>query len=585
MKPALFLFLLAAAPSHAATLSEALEAYRTNKVEQAEQGFRAVLADSAAAARDKGSAARELARIAWLIDGKSDAALAHIAAAARTRSQPCATALLETRILREAGRQDKAIARGGALLEACDDPAQDEELRVALAAMHLDLAESPAARASHLSAAASLLSTLSGDAASGPAAARTRLRWALLSDDAEEAQRGWRDYFWLSDTDAPQALGAANATAAFAAALRPDAAKADRVKLASLLIRAGFGEEARGWAEIFGLADSRSPDPARRRIAAYYAQTDRIRAAALAVNRGLAHGRRDEATLAKVTDEATDALLAEIGPSADPRQAIIDAYGLHWSIGMTSGFPSLHMGHVVEDRRETVTQYGHRAQVRFLSLDTMVANGYESWLWDGSAATGGWSGGGTIVQIRSEYLRNPIALAAADVAALKDGSVATLRGLADRLRLQLADRIDAAARAKAGEEGARRAFLEEAWRAYIQRAITTHEGRHAIDQAMAADSAKLDSADLEYTAKLAELSFSDYPRLAFIAINSGVSGATAHDRAGARIMRLYADWIAANAGKVPGYDPALPPLAQVDKLSDDQIRAIARAADPLAPKV
>lgn len=588
-------------PVYAASLPEALEAYRSNKVAEAERLFGEILADKAASASDRAAAARELARIKWLIDGKADAGLKYVQAAASIGDKPCATGLLEARILREAGRLKRGIARSPGLIATCDDPSQADEIRLQTISMHMDVATATGSR-DDLDRAAALIDKLAADVAAGPVGSRARLQYALLAGRAEDALRGWRDYFWLSEVDAPPIFASGSVAAAFSAALKQGAGDDEKLALASILIRVGFAEEARRYMKGSGV--SGSDHPLARRLAIYFEQTDRIRAAALKVNKDLARGRRDEKMLAKVTDEATDALFVATGASGNPVQALIDHYGLFWSVGMTSGYPSLHMGHVVEDRRETVSQYGHAAKVRFLVLDNMVSNGFQSWLWDGSAATGGWSGGGNIVQIRSEYLRGPPNLAAltadsaarrdlfaqqqgratGDAALLQKNAVASLRGLSDRLRLQVADRIDAAARARVGPNGdLRRAFLEEAWRAYIQRAITTHEGRHAINQAMAEDPSKLQSVELEYQAKLAELSLSDYPRLAFISINGGVEGTTAHDRAGAQVMRLYTDWMTAHPGEIAGYDSAAPALAQVDRLTDDQIRAIALAADPLVP--
>lgn len=59
-------------------------------------------------------------------------------------------------------------------------------------------------------------------------------------------------------------------------------------------------------------------------------------------------------------------------------------------------------------------------------------------------------------------------------------------------------------------------------------------------------------------------------------------GDSAHGIANARVLRAYGDWIAANSRAVAGFDPRLPPLAQLDRLSDAQMRAVARSLDPIA---
>lgn len=127
-------------------------------------------------------------------------------------------------------------------------------------------------------------------------------------------------------------------------------------------------------------------------------------------------------------------------------------------------------------------------------------------LWDGRAATGGWAAPGpVIVQVRPEYVSGPANAwelfsrgpararleanlakqAAADAAVLRETEIAYLPGLADRLRVQLAEQIGARARAVAGQDGnLRRAFLDEYWRASFQQTIVFHEGRHTLDRSL-----------------------------------------------------------------------------------------------------
>jgi hypothetical protein len=59
-----------------------------------------------------------------------------------------------------------------------------------------------------------------------------------------------------------------------------------------------------------------------------------------------------------------------------------------------------------------------------------------------------------------------------------------------------------------------------------------------------------------------------------------ISSANEHGRANGRIMAEYGRWIRAHAGEVRGYDRSLPPLTQLDRLTDQQIRGVARALDP-----
>jgi hypothetical protein len=108
-----------------------------------------------------------------------------------------------------------------------------------------------------------------------------------------------------------------------------------------------------------------------------------------------------------------------------------------------------------------------------------------------------------------------------------------------------------------------------------------HEGRHAID-GMLGHSGKVEQPVLEYNAKLSELALTAYPRIALGNMSHNLEGEGPHDKAGAKLFDDYRKWMEANTDQIIGYDPAVPVLAQLDKLTDNQIREIARGLDRLA---
>jgi len=65
-------------------------------------------------------------------------------------------------------------------------------------------------------------------------------------------------------------------------------------------------------------------------------------------------------------------------------------------------------------------------------------------------------------------------------------------------------------------------------------------------------------------------------------LDRSLEGDGPHDRGGARIFDEFRKWVEAHKDQVMGFDPAIPALAQLDKLTDGQIREIARGLDPLA---
>jgi hypothetical protein len=508
---------------------------------------------------------------------------------------------MAARVLRESGEAREALKQAGALIGSCDEPDRLDAIRTHLIDARLDLAAKGSADRARLLADAASEGAKLGPTA-GLEGASARLEVALLLGDSGAALAAWKDFYWLDETDAPPGLASWGVTQAFTNGLKPDASADDRLKLGDLLMHAGFAEASRRYAAAYGLPGSASASLVWRRLQAYWQVRDMIEATLLRVNRGLARGKRDDKSIEAAVAQGSTTLMQAAGTSGDPQAVLLESYGLVTTgAGTTSGYPSLHVGHMVEDRRDRVSQYGKSAEIRFQSIDNMIGNGFESWLWDGSAGTGGWTADGVIVQVRPMYVGGPMraemyrrdsparremlarqpAKAAEDLAKLKTRPVATLDGLNDRLQLQVVDRVDAVARSKAKDEaGIRRAFLAEFARANFDQSIYVHEGRHAIDQALGLKASE--QVNLEYQAKLSELALADYPRMALHNMNRSVEGEGPHDKAVARIFDEFRQWMESHPTEVPGYDPALPALVQLDKLTDLQLREIAGGLDPLA---
>ncbi len=90
-------------------------------------------------------------------------------------------------------------------------------------------------------------------------------------------------------------------------------------------------------------------------------------------------------------------------------------------------------------------------------------------------------------------------------------------------------------------------------------------------------------AEREFRAKLSEVAFAPEPRLALGAIiDTNIGDSTPHGRANLRIMQGLVQWIAAHAAEIRGFDLSRPALPQLDKLTDDQLRAAFRSMDRLA---
>ena len=564
-------------PVAAATLTEALSAYRSNRVAEAEAQLAEVAADPVASADDRAAARRELARIDWLIRSETDAMDAALAAPSEAQER-CATVLTALRVYREAGAPEAGLA--AAQDQGACTPSQMQDMHVALARTHMARGD--------LAAAAQALAAADPTAQRDPATAAARFSLALMQGNASAATQAWRDYFWLDDTDAPQALAsyAGRVETLFSTALGANASDADRAALVDMLIRAGFYEDA------LRLAGPMSDAPHWQSARAYFAFRTAVREALLRANREMASGGR-AAQLEDSLRSAIADLMRANGLSGDPIAALGQAYGLYGTLGETSGYPSMHAGHLTQDETMRVAQYGRDGELRFIVIDNMISNGFESWLWDGWAEAGGWAtNDGAIVQVRSAYTDGPLAAlhrarpgasrdriradiertAADERAALGRDGVAELPSTSDRLELQAIDQI----MRDVGHDAA--AFIARHWDETVHYSITLHEGRHALDKA----SGNFSSPDLEFRAKLSQIALSDYPRLGLANVAAGAQNSTPHGRANRRVLEGFRTWMRAHRSEIDGFNADVPTLAQLHLLSDDQIRAAARSMDPWA---
>jgi hypothetical protein len=581
--------------AQAVTLAEALSAYRNNDVADAERMLGEVAADPAASELDRAAARRKLARIDWMARGETDAATRALADTPAGEGR-CMVMTGALSVFREAENGAAIIEQAESVGAQCR-PGDLETLRIERARVHMALgaAATGEARARHLAQAAEQLNAIDAVAATTPAVALPRFSLAIAQRDAAAAFAGWRTYYWLSDADAPQALATytGRVEQIFANGLRSDAADSDVITLIAMLTRAGFADDAQLIAEQTGVGARAGDNAEWRRIAAYFALNTTVREATLRANREIINGGRAGWYEREIVAASTRAMEA-VGLSGDPRVALSEAFGVYGTVGETSGYPSMHGGHLVQDERLHVEQYGRSGEVRFIVIDNVLANGYESWLWDGAAQAGGWSSdGNTIVQIRSAYTGGPVGAlrrtrrgpardrfmtelqqqSTEELAALGRDGVAGAPATSNRLEQQVYDAI--AARVGADDD----AFIAEVWRATNQYSITSHEGRHALDNA---NQPGLSSTQLEFRAKLSQISFADYPRLGLASVAGQTINDTPHGRGNQRVLEGYRRWMREHRDEIAGFDASQPTLSQLDKLTDEQIVAAARSMDPWA---
>lgn len=567
-------------------------------------------------AKDAAEVQRRLAVLDWKYHHRFDEARSRLLRATESGAEPAKAWIALARM--EQSREDHAAARDAAN-RALETAAKDSVRRAAeLAWSRASVAEAAELRRNGevgdtepLREAFDDLHSLVTREPGDLEPSRLLLRAAVLLDRGDAALLAWRSYYHV----APGHPGP-NAIAEAGEELKRilpgwqgvGAESSERVDLVKALADTRFFAEA-AMVALDPRADEAVRENSRvREVLAYAAGIRKVREVTEEFYRQTILGGGDPDEFEnQVKAQAAPVLMAmgvdlEPLPSDDELDALFDEhFGAKIMLGRTAGYADLHMGHRVIDETRTVKQYGHEAKLRFVALDSMVSNGFQSWAWE-RGAHGGWADSDTIWQVRPEYAGSAVQLwrrlqseqdmaeyterlereTALDDERARDDRYGYLPGLAMRLKLQgvkgVQERL--AQQGLAGED-LRLAFLAEYERTVQESSIFAHEGRHAIDLSLGT---KMRSgAKTEYYAKLSEAVFTTDPRLALGGIFSATIGdPTPHGQANLRIMKGLVKWMKKHRNEIRGLDRKRPLLPQFDRLSDEQIREAFRSMDPFA---
>jgi hypothetical protein len=611
-------------PTQTQTLSGGNQLFFQHDIARAAEIYAAVDSSAEASPDDRAEAALRYALLQWRYFERPEAARVTLTKAVE-RGVKVAD-LLGERAELETADADFAAAREAALrsllLAHTAEERAGAKLQWAKAVLREIEAGGPASR---LEDAHSVLRQLVDEDPGELESARLLLQASLLTGDGPGALAAWRAYYWVPPGGRP--FGAIEGAYDQLQEILPDWSGAGDVETTVRLIHALAGSRFFSAVTLLARAPGTESEVKARvgpllaycdyikaitEIADdYYRQTavgqttpDDLKRPLLDLTLGRWHdlglpGDPPATTAASLAPEGVSAMLDQTEPTVD--RALGDRYGTYINLGETAGYFDLHMGHVVDDEKRTVDQYGDTAQVRFIVLDSMVSNGFESWAWDYHSQHGGWANQTAIYRVRPASANGPIRnwhrltdpdarrewdeeiarQSAGDDARARADSCAYLPGLQGRLRREalssLRDRL--ASQGLSGDT-LRLAFIEELGRATTESAIFAHEGRHVIDQRLGITG----GAELEYRAKLSEIAFAPIPRLALAGgiLAPNIGDATPHGQANLRLMHGIVDWMNGHRGEINGLDPGRPMLPQLDRLSDDQLRSISRSLDPLA---
>ena len=565
-------------------------------------------------------AALRLANIEWRLDHDAAAAERDLARIADD-SERATAAFIEVARLHEELRGDFAAAATAA--QRAQSVAKNQADRQKAVEAHAYALLEPIRRArlagrcegamNDVLAAKAELSSVIADLGPLPAPARELLDAAILSNDGATALTAFRGYYGALAESTLLKAPATRLARALPAWKSANVSAAQRRSVGLALADARFFTEA---ALVLRDPCARkridSSDPRVSQILAYDAIT---RALQLRVNeyyRNVALKQAKPDDLRKIAQETARSLWSDLSwrgkPAAFSESALEDAlntlFGAYLSFGNTGDVFDVHFAHRVVDEKREVTQYGASAPLRFIALDSVVSNGFWSWIADGRSGDGGWANETAIYQVRPLYASEPYELwlkftdpstraqhlreiddeSRRDEQRIVDEPELLPRGAALRLRRQYVEEVLRDLDAKALRGTAKRnAFVARVTHDVFEASIWAHEGRHAIDKKHHFVK-EGDSAELEFRAKLSEVALAPSPREAINAISYSGAATTPHGAANRRIGGLLTQWMRDHADRIVGIDTARPMLLQVDKLIDEQLRDAFRSMDPLARK-
>jgi hypothetical protein len=610
-------------------------AYMKLDLAQSRRILEGILNDSHAAPEDRVTALQRLALQDWKFDRDYERARTRLQGALHYGVNRSATWQTLSRIERESGNYAPARAAAQSAIRAARDKSEIRaaQLLLAWAAYDQLMDDARHQRAPEPRLVQAAYQTLSAMLAAEPAdpeASMLLLGVALLHRDGPTALKAWRSYFSIpADQPAP---GLLEQPGSMLDRLLPrwrggDLLREERVELTLALGQSRLYE----YAALIGagLPPAAGPgrNPAVEEILAYADFLRQVKDLTDEYYRQIALGVARDGPAWDIERPAREkdyeGALIGLGvrlwlrlpfAGARPpfeferfRAELSERFGTEMVTGSTSDYKGyvLIMGHRVLDETRSVEQYGYHANLRFVLVDQMVSNGYSSWFWDGKTMIGGWATASAIFQVsgglnqaalyfwrmlndKQEREREEKAIArerAQDDVLARDNPCTFLPGLERRLGFDGVRRIYDQVKA----QGYTRdelcvAFVAEYVRLNIESTIMAHEGRHAIDQLHFPDQFQSWSeAEREFRAKLSQIVFAPDPKLAMYEIlDESTGGPSGHGQANERLLKIILAWMTAHQREIAGLDPARPLLPQFDRLRDDQIRALCRAADPLA---
>lgn len=275
-------------------------------------------------------------------------------------------------------------------------------------------------------------------------------------------------------------------------------------------------------------------------------------------------------------------------------------FGARGFTGSTGNFEGyvLCLGHVVNQEKARIEQYGYQPEFTYTQIDMMTSNGYSSWFWE-NRHIGGWAEDDEIIRIREVYLFGPFSAwnmvtdsveterIKSITAVLSDEEEADEDAVAAGVAMKL--KCDALNNMynEMKEQGLKDNELKISFLSWYEQcrnegSILAHEGRHSLERRyMPEEYSTWSSATREYHAKLSQVIFSPEPKLE-LSDMIGDIGDYGHAAANKMIRDILTRWMEDNTHRIEGFSPQRSLLSQIHLLTGEQIKECFRQADPLA---
>lgn len=273
------------------------------------------------------------------------------------------------------------------------------------------------------------------------------------------------------------------------------------------------------------------------------------------------------------------------------------ARGFTGGTGNYNGYV-LALGHIINQEKATVEQYGYKPEFTYTQIDMMISNGFSSWFWE-NKAIGGWATDNEIIRVREVYLSEPInawKMVTDSVERRKaekvinefldnstENQLELAKGLATKLRFDAIHDLynELTSKGLSGKD-LKLAFLSKYEQYRTEASMLAHEGRHSIDQKYMPEEFEGWSNEIrEFRAKLSQIIFAPEPRLELYGMVTSTIGDYGHIKANKRIVEVAIEWIEENKEQISGYSDTQSAFSQMYLLTNHQIKECYKQADPL----